>query len=314
MQAAAYDADRGRLWAICDHCRRWNLWPIEERAEIIESLERLAHDRGIPLAQTANVTLLRARDLGLVRVGDAGLAERSWWRYGRELERRRAWHRSARSQFTGYVYGALTALGQAVGLADLEQKIRWDRGGLTDLHRWRRFGWAAWRGRLHCPNCDSVRRALLYSTSWTTYPVMQDGRLALAVPCPRCDFWTPQLGYRLEGEEAETTLRRILAYQHIEGATTSDIRSATHALERAGSMGTFLREVGDGTSLWRMNRDQALALEIAINEAAEHRALQRLAESYDFVWRREEALASIIDNELTWTGPSRDRLPPPSET
>ena len=315
LQAAAYDAKKGRLWAICDHCRRWNLWPIEDRSETIEALERLARDRGVPVASTANVTLLRARDvsrgglsarrgsreLGLVRVGDAGLAERSWWRYGKELERRHAWARSAASRLSGYAYGALAVLGQTVGFAELDQKIRWDHGGLTDLHRWRQFGWAAWRGRLRCPHCESVRRALLYSTSWTVYPINHEGRFALAVPCPRCDFWTPEMGYRLEGAEAEHTLRRVLAYQHIEGASSDSIEAASHAIEASGSAQDFMHQAGDaGTSLWRMQRHHALALEIAVNEAAERRVLQRLAESYDFVWRREEALAQIIDEELTW--------------
>src|SRR5262245_59087509 len=37
----AFDPARGRLWAICDSCRRWNLAPIEERWEALEELEKL---------------------------------------------------------------------------------------------------------------------------------------------------------------------------------------------------------------------------------------------------------------------------------
>jgi hypothetical protein len=31
-QRIAFDPSRGRLWAICGSCRRWNLAPIEDRA------------------------------------------------------------------------------------------------------------------------------------------------------------------------------------------------------------------------------------------------------------------------------------------
>jgi len=300
VRAAAYDIEKGRLWAICDRCHRWNLWPIDERAEVIEGLERLAHDRGVAVASTDNITLLRAEDVGLVRVGRAGLAERSWWRYGRELHRRQIWHNTPVSRISAYVYGALAYAGESVGLADVGQKIRWDEAGLTDILRWRRFGWAAWRGRLDCPNCGSVRRALLYNNSAWIYPVATEAGLALSVPCPRCDFWTPDTAYRLEGEAAETTLRRVLACRHIRGAHIDTVEAASLAIEEAGSSGAFIRRVGENvTSLWRMNQVQSIGLEIAVNESAERRLLSGLADQLDFVWRREEELAGIIDRELT---------------
>ncbi len=300
VRAAAYDVGRGRLWAICDRCRRWNLWPIEERAEVIEGLERLARDRGVAIASTENITLLRAEEVGLVRVGDAGLAERSWWRYGRELHRRRVWHDTRFSRISAYVYGALAYAGESVGLADVGQKIRWDEAGLTDILRWRRFGWAAWRGRLNCANCGSVRRALLYNNSAWIYPVATERGLAISVPCPRCDFWSPDTAYRLEGEEAETTLRRVLACRHIKGARLDTIEAAADAIEHAGSAANFMRDVGSAaTSLWRLDPIRSIGLEIAVNEAAERRVLGGLAKELEFVWRREEELAGIIDRDLT---------------
>lgn len=300
VKLAAFDTEKGRLWAVCDRCRRWNLWPIEERSEIIEGLERLAYDRGVTVAETANISLLRAEDLGLVRVGAAGLSERSWWRYGRELERRRVWANGRLAQVSGLVHGALAVAGSSLGLSDIDQKVRWDRSGLTDVHRWRRFGWAAWRGRMGCPNCGSVRLALLYNTSWSVHPVMGKAGMDLIVPCPRCDFWDPATAYRLSGEAAETTLRRVLAYQHIDGAPLAVVEQASQAIEAAGTLERFLAEVGrSNTSLWSMDRADTVGLEIAINEAAERRVLRNLAREYDFVWKREEELAEIIDGELT---------------
>ncbi|HEX8904283.1 MAG TPA: hypothetical protein VF771_05535, partial [Longimicrobiaceae bacterium] len=85
----AFDAERGRLWAVCGACGRWNLAPFEERWEALEELERLVAGRGRVLAQTDHVALVQADGVDVIRVGRARLAEEAWWRYGRELQRRR---------------------------------------------------------------------------------------------------------------------------------------------------------------------------------------------------------------------------------
>ena len=36
----AFDEGKGRLWAVCLKCQRWNLSPLEERWEAIEQCER----------------------------------------------------------------------------------------------------------------------------------------------------------------------------------------------------------------------------------------------------------------------------------
>ncbi|HEX9106263.1 MAG TPA: hypothetical protein VF832_03535, partial [Longimicrobiales bacterium] len=85
----AYDPGRGRLWAVCPACRRWNLAPIEERWEALEELEKAVKDRSRLLSQTDNIALLRSGELDIVRVGRANLTEEAWWRYGMELVKRR---------------------------------------------------------------------------------------------------------------------------------------------------------------------------------------------------------------------------------
>src|SRR5690348_5657063 len=39
-QSVAFDPHKGRLWAVCSRCGRWNLAPIEERWEAVESAEQ----------------------------------------------------------------------------------------------------------------------------------------------------------------------------------------------------------------------------------------------------------------------------------
>ena len=98
------------------------------------------------VAHTDNIALLNSGELFLIRVGKAGLAEQSWWRYGRELHARRSSFFSTRSQIAAYTFGAMQYLGELVGLGDEDLSITWDEAPAADLPRWRRFGRAAWRG------------------------------------------------------------------------------------------------------------------------------------------------------------------------
>ena len=297
----AYDPARGRLWAICESCHRWNLCPIEEREAALYELERIARDQARLMAKTANVTMLVAGSLTLVRVGDAGLAEQAWWRYGRELERRQASYDSARARMTAYAIGAVAYVGDLIGLGEGDLSIDWEDTPVADILRWRRFGWAAWHGRERCPYCNSTLRALRYDLSWWSYPIRSaDGRMGLAVPCQRCDPWTPEKVYELHGDVAENALRRVLAYQNIAGASEDRINAAARAIETSGSAGAFtLDSAARRDCLWKMGSTGTIALEIALNETVERRLLDLELRAVEFMWRQEEELARIIDEELT---------------
>ena len=84
----AFDAAKGRLWVVCRKCTRWNLTPLEERWEAIETCERLF--RGTPLrTSTENIGIARHREgLELVRIGEPPRHEFAAWRYGDQFGRR----------------------------------------------------------------------------------------------------------------------------------------------------------------------------------------------------------------------------------
>ncbi|MGE0158332.1 MAG: hypothetical protein AB7T31_02905 [Gemmatimonadales bacterium] len=295
----AYDPERGRLWAVCPRCRRWSLAPVEERDAALHELERTARDGGRAIAWTANVTLLAAGPLRLVRVGAAGLAERAAWRYGSELVHRRRVYDSGRSRLAAYTWGALHSVGRIVGVLDEEVAIDWKDAPVADVLRWRRFGWAAWHGHETCPHCLSTLRALRYDLAWWVYPLRgPGGRLGVGVPCQRCDLWTPDKLYALHGDVAENVLRRLLAYVNVAGASDRTVADAVGAIEHAGSVETFAaRTAGSRRCLWKLGATGAIGLEIALGETAEDRMLELGA--IEFVWRREEELARIVDEELT---------------
>ncbi len=251
------------------------------------------------MAHSRNVRLVRLDGRTAVRIGDAELPERASWRYGATLRRRRKRFASPITQMGAALYGAANYLGECIGLADHSVRVKLDQDGRTDLVRWKQFGWAAWRGRRACPNCGSVLRALLYINSWGLRPIATEEGVAVGVPCPRCDFWTPDKVYRLDGEEAETTLRRVLAYQHVRGAAEPLIHGAAEQIQRAGSVADYCRTVGlDGGSLWKMEPVRRVALEIAVNELLEHRRWSMGVKALVAKWRTEEELAHIQDTEL----------------
>jgi hypothetical protein len=253
------------------------------------------------VAHTSNVALLRLDDVLLIRVGKAGLAEQAWWRFGRELRSRKASFDSAGARLTAYTYGAMAFVGEVIGLAEPEVAIDWKDTPVKDILRWRRFGWAAWHGRVTCPYCHSTLRALRYDLSWWVYPLRgEDGDMAVGVPCPRCDPWTPENIYRIEGPQAENVLRRCLAYQNISGAPEGVIADAARAIEDAGSAGEFVLGATERRqSLWKMGPTGAVGLEIALSESYEQRLLDLEVRAIEFLWRQEEELARIIDEELT---------------
>jgi hypothetical protein len=85
----AFDPDKACVWAVCPHCARWNLVPIEERFEVVDECERRFRRTSLRYS-SGNIGLAwLADDLELVRVGPALRPEFAAWRYGRVLARPR---------------------------------------------------------------------------------------------------------------------------------------------------------------------------------------------------------------------------------
>ncbi|WP_419165580.1 hypothetical protein [Candidatus Palauibacter sp.] len=100
----AFDSAKGRLWVVCRHCQRWNLTPLEERWEAIETCEKLFRRTRVRTSSD-NIGLARHPEgLELVRIGEPLRPEFAAWRYGDQFGRRRRrqrpstcgerWHRS----------------------------------------------------------------------------------------------------------------------------------------------------------------------------------------------------------------------------
>lgn len=302
-QRFAFDARRGRLWAVCRHCMRWSLAPIEARWEALEELEKIVTDRARLLAQTENIALLRAGPIEMVRVGRARLVEEAWWRYGRELTARR--DRFKKLSFAGTVAVGAAAVGgwMSGGISLIGVWWLWGNlpGKVPDAARWLRFGSTAWRGQATCPQCGIVLSSISFKQRERVLlvPDTEPGSLAVIRRCPQCRGG-PESGVRLEGTAAERTARRLLAYHHFAGASERRVAQATKIIETAGSTDDFARSaLGSGRRLGDLPRTYTIGLEIAANDVIEQRLLQLELAELEAVWRQEEEIAAIADGELT---------------
>jgi hypothetical protein len=299
----AFDPGRGRLWVVCRACRRWSLTPIEDRWEALEELERHTRDRARLLSQTDNIALLRSGPLEIVRVGKAHLTEEAWWRYGRELaSRRQNWNKlgvagtvaAGAVLLGGWATGGMTLFGAWLVMGHGSETVR-------DGARWLRFGSSAWLGDEACEQCGHRFRTVPYRerSALGLLPTEEPGKVEVAVRCPRCGAYRDG-GLRLRGEQADRTLRRVLAYHHFAGASERRVVSAARLIQEAGTPQDLTRiVVKDGRRLGDLQRTGGIALEIAVNEATEQRLLELDLGELEAHWRREEELASIVDGELT---------------
>lgn len=113
----AFDPGKGRLWAVCGRCARWNLSPIEERWEAVEEAEKRFRDSRMRV-HSENIGLSRLEDgTRLIRIGGALPREIAAWRYGDQLVRRRRqamlWTGAGATIAAGAALGSVALLGAA---------------------------------------------------------------------------------------------------------------------------------------------------------------------------------------------------------
>ncbi|HYW10249.1 MAG TPA: hypothetical protein VE913_25010 [Longimicrobium sp.] len=294
----AFDARRGRLWAVCAECRRWNLAPFEERWEAIEELERWSADEARVLARTDNVELLRGAGLEVVRVGQANRAEEAWWRYGGELLRRqRTWRWMRVADRVGIAASFLM-----VGLPVMNGR---GEGMLVQIARRRSFGTRAIRGRSACPRCKRPGDGLRFRDLGKLHlvPGGEHGVVGLYHSCPACRG-APGSGHLLAGTAAEDALRRSLAYLHFQGAAEGEIRDAAAVVDGSASALDFVRGMARRrprlAELSKEDRTIGVALEIALNDEVERALLEGEVKLLEARWKVAEEIAAIADGELTF--------------
>ena len=247
----AFDAAKGRLWAVCGKCARWNLSPVEERWEPVEEAERLFHDARLR-AQSENIGLARLRDgTRLIRVGAALGGELAAWRYGDQLVKRRRKH---------LLLGGAAAAAGVVGLGG----IVYATAGIGTIWLARRVGGAAWdwyRGSraLHTLAADEtpLGQPLRLQRKHLAGAVLgsgDDGGIELHLPAALRTRWS-RTGERdplvLPDRPARRILERGLVHVNASGANRDHLDHALGRITSAGSAEEYIR----GTAASRLVLD-----------------------------------------------------------
>ena len=294
----AFDGARGRLWAVCPRCARWNLSPLEERWEAIETCERLY--RATPLkASTDNIGLAKLNEgLQLVRVGQPTKPEFAAWRYGGELQRRRVrtWmvYGGSASLMLGLtalkfidpsLHNAIPAAGLIPGALNYWNLYR------LHLRRIARVPYREGLVTLRRPDLTNVQleavgNGTAESLGWQLNVLHKEGRSIVT------------------GDDAKRLLGKLLTVANEEGGSADTVKSAVTQLAEAGSSSAFMRQYietkkGPFNGSWReVPRQTVLALEMALHEDTERVALEGDLAALERAWAEAEEIAAIADNLL----------------
>ena len=303
----AFDAAKGRLWVVCPQCERWNLSPLEERWEAIESAERQFRDTRRRVS-TDNIGLAKLRDgTTLVRIGEPLRPEFAAWRYGDQFGRRR------RRQLL-IAGGGVAAVGGIFALGAYAGVI----GGI---------GWLAVRAGAIAVNGNPEAVVAKINTSQTGVVHVrrrhlaetalgrgEDGGLAIDLR-----FKNGQAHF--EGREAQRIASIVIPKVNRFGGNKKAIAGAVEEIETAGSAEGFIDRLTQSTHVYtrprgrnrRWGRDgmstsftkhglfglpgeYRLALEMALHEEAERRAFEGELAELERAWQEAEEIAAISDN------------------
>ena len=297
----AFDAATGRLWVVCRSCERWNLTPLEERWEAVETCEKLFRDTRVRTS-SENIGLAKHREgLELVRIGKPLRPEFAAWRYGDQFGRR-----LRRTAVFGTVAGVASVGGMALGgwIAGLS-----GLGVGSVIYRsievWQTFRPTAFfrpgDGDLRWMNGFGIRRARLAPANDDTgFSVEAKSRSFLAGKKER-----------FKGEDAVRVLQAILPRANAKGGRLTTVQSAVRRIEYAGNAHRFVRRLARRHQYYPAGQIRALetparlALEMALHEEQERRALEGELWRLEQAWKEAEEIAAIADSLVLPKGTSR---------
>jgi hypothetical protein len=286
----AFDAERGRLWVVCRKCERWNLSPLEERWEAVEMCERLFRDTRVRVS-TENVGLARHPEgLELVRIGRPMRPEFAAWRYGDQFGRRRK-----RALLYGVggavVFGGIVVGGAATGV--ISGALLSQAGNFVNI---------VVNGRtLVKARTDDGRVLKLKSIDLLGTRLRQadDGGFRLEVRRGKKKEW-------FEGAEAERLVGQIVPRMNRMGGKRDTVVDAVSEIEHHGHPDDFLADVVRGDRfndkkgvpgyINKMPKPTKLALEMALHEEQERRALEGELWRLERAWEQAEEIAAISDD------------------
>jgi len=318
-RSVAFDGHRGRLWAVCTRCGRWNLAPLEERWEAVEDAERSFRQSRLRV-QSENIGLCKLPDgTRLIRVGQALAGELAAWRYGDQLVRRRRQY-----LIGGIAVGAaaLVAVGGMIAVG-----IGGGMGGFWTMavHAWEEKQQRKVIHRLPAALSPTGRDVAIrrWHVLGARLATADDGGVSLHVPDVqrekrKVDGWGRNQFYGdpdlvLPPDHARTVLNRAMVLVNKKGASRDRVGDAVRLLGDAHSAEAYLREAAlrggvlgkrQGMEKQQLTPVAALALEMALHDEQERRAMEGELAGLEAAWRQAEEIASIADALPDGVGPA----------
>jgi hypothetical protein len=284
----AFDAAKGRLWVVCRKCERWNLSPLEERWEAVETLERIFRGTRVRVS-TEHIGLARHPEgMELVRIGEPLRPEFAAWRYGDQFGRRRK-----RAILYGVggaaVFGLVVVGGLATGA--ISAGLLGQSGNFVNV-----FVNGRTLVRVRAP--DGTLLKLKNPDLRRTRIVYDAGEWSLVVKKRRKE-------YRFEGPDAQRATGIVISRINWRGARPSAVQDAVRFLDAHGSPDAVLRSAagnhaggsGEG-KLAKLSAPTRLAVEMALHEEQERRALEGELWRLERAWEEAEEIAAISDDLL----------------
>ncbi len=305
----AFDARKGRLWVVCRQCERWNLTPLEERWDAIEHAEKLYRDTRRRVA-TDNIGLAHLRDgTTLVRIGAPQRPEFAAWRYGDQFGRRRRRQLIAAGAGVAAI-GAVVAggaiagaslgafgwmfaqLGQRIVRGDPEQvvaRIRTDNAGMVHVRR-RHLG----ESMITRAEDGSMSLYLRFKNGSAEFQGREAERIA-SIVLPKVNRFG---GARKAVSQAVTEIEQVGSAE----AYLDRLTRTAHTYERPYPVKKRSRwsshDDFNKYGLYSLPPQHRLALEMALHEEAERRAMEGELVALEDAWKDAEEIASIADNLL----------------
>lgn len=306
----AFDAHTGRLWAVCKKCGHWNLSPIEERWEAIESCDRLFRESRIK-ASTDNIGLTTIKNgLDIIRIGKPMRPEFSAWRYGARIlaRQKRGILIGAGGLLVTAGTGALvvgTSLGvlalAAYGIGSLGL-VSYSFAAYEKFHEYREY----------------ERDVLTVTgTNGHRYYLKQKHLNFISLePSNGASGWELAMRHEhgilnLSGMQAAITAGQVLAHLNAKGASRKTVNRAALSISDAGDAHQFIRNaiklrdqrrsagmlVGEHKEFdsFGLRYEERLAVEMAMHEDTERQALEGELGALEDAWREAEEIGAISD-------------------
>jgi len=287
----SFDAEKGRLWVVCPRCGRWNLTPLEERWEAVEDCERLFRATRVR-ASSENIGLAKHPEgLELVRIGEPLRPEFAAWRYGDQFGRRR-------KRAMLYAAGGVAVVGTVIvgGLATgvLSGAALGQSGNFMNA-----FVNGRTLARVRAPDGTLLK---LKNPDLQKLQILEgSGGWELLVRKGKAE-------HHYLGEDARRVAGVLSSRINRSGARRTAVQDAVRFLDEHGSPDAVLRAASSQVArntfkeyrghLAKLPAPTRLAVEMALHEEQERRALEGELWRLERAWEEAEEIAAISDSLL----------------